>query len=139
MLIFSERRAELQRKVGRLEDLPIPSVHFRTLVIRFWFEEIGDPNQFRTNQKVHLFCAAIIKKLGLSTEGNVNPIDRLCIYFCSESNPEKIFDLIEISYWALGIVKKQDIKRAITRLNLAMKTYDIPFEYQHGELLYRKS
>ncbi|MGD1905423.1 MAG: hypothetical protein ACFB0C_05435 [Leptolyngbyaceae cyanobacterium] len=138
MLIFSERRAELRKKLGRLDELPIPPVYFRTLLIRFWFEEMGDPNQFRTNKKMQLFCEAIIRKLNLSIATDSQSVDALCLYFCSEIDPERLFDLIEVSYWALGIVQKQNIKRAITRLNLALKTYDLPFEYQRGELTYKK-
>ena len=138
MLIFSERRAELQKKVGRLHGIPIPPIHFRALLIRFWFEEMGDPNQFRTNKKMQLFCEAIIKKLNLTIGSSSSSIDALCLYFCSEIDPEKLFDLIEVSYWALGIVQQQNIKRAVTRLNLAFKTYDLPFEYQQGELIYKK-
>jgi hypothetical protein len=139
MLIFSERRAELQKKVGRLDSLPIPPIRFRTLLIRFWFEEMGDPNQFRTNKKMQLFCEAIIRKLNFPIASSSSPVDTLCLYLCSEMDPEKLFDLIEVSYWALGIVQKQNIKRAVTRLNLALKTYDLPFEYQQGELIYKKS
>jgi len=138
MLKFVERRAELRKKVGNLEDIPLPSIQFRALVIQFWFETLGELDRFRTNKKVQLFCETMIKKLELQWGQADNSVDVLCVHFCAETDAEQVLNLIEFSFWVLGVIEKQKVKTAIAKLNLALQADDIPFEYVNGELLYRK-
>lgn len=138
MLTFMERRAELQQKVGYLEAIPTPPLPLRTLIIQFWFETLGSIEQFRTNPKVILFCETLIKKLNIMSQDSQDAVDSLCTHFCSESDAEQVLTLIEYSFWVLGIIEQQQIKPVITKLNLALQTYDIPYEYVNGEMLYRK-
>ncbi|NEQ44823.1 MAG: hypothetical protein F6K00_15170 [Leptolyngbya sp. SIOISBB] len=138
MLTFMERRAELQQKVGYLETIPTPPIQLRTLIIRFWFEALGNIDQFRNNKKVVLFCETLIKKLNIMPQDGQDAVDNLCAHFCSEPDAEKVLTLIEYSFWVLGIIEQQQIKPVVTKLNLALQTYDIPYEYVNGEMLYRK-